>query len=103
VVAVVEVEAECEQAALAGAASVEVQCAQAALVALACAQLALTGVRLQVAGLRELTSAGPGARISVCLADLATGRAGVGVAEAGAAETGAGVEAGADGVGAPPR
>ena len=101
---VVAVVVACGQAALAGAVlSVAVECEQA-LVALACAQLALTGaVRLQAIASRELTSAARAGPTSVCLADLATGRAGVGVAEAGAAETGAGVEAGADGVGAPPR
>ena len=94
----------CGQAALAGAVlSVAVECEQA-LVALACAQLALTGaVRLQAPASRELTSGALAGPTSVDLADLATGRAGVGVAEAGAAETGAGVEAGADGVGALPR
>jgi hypothetical protein len=100
-VAVVEA---CEPAALAGAVVfAEVGCEPAALVAVPCVQLASTGAeRLQVIGLRELTSAGLEGRTGVCPADLATGRAGVGAVVAGA-EAGAGTEAGADGVGAQPR
>jgi hypothetical protein len=107
----VEVVAACEQAALVAVVSAEVECVQVALVAVAFVPLALTGaVRLQVIALRmpvscvELTLAGLDDRASVCLADLATGPAGVGPAVAGA-----GVEAGAEitgagvGVGAQPR